>query len=423
MDHVKIALDREFVREFAENWPLLLIAFVSFVFSLQLTSYILPFTYPPVIKEFGWTREQATFISSIKFAVGAFSTVICGYLADRIGAWTVIIANTVLSALSLVAFYWLHGIGLYYAIGFVQGMTVPSGYVAMMVLLSRAYSRSLGSATGIALVGSTVCSIIAPLAVTLAIEELGWREGIPAMSVGMWVIVLPLLLYGAFSRNPALMRTHRLGREAKAGSKSDSNISMATVGKLLSDRSFWAIAVPVFLAAVVDQGFRQHQVLIFKDLGLEAHTIALIISSIGAAGIVARLIAGMLLDSRSNKGLSLLFLAEAFASSLAVLLIFPAVLPFFILFRALSQAAISLDASVMSKHIFGLTNLGLVIGLLSAAGSLGSALGPWLMSVVFDHFQTYRPAFVLFTAMPILAAFLTWRIVPKFWLAQKASSA
>lgn len=412
--------DREFREEFRANWVILLIAFVAFVVSMQLTTYVLPFVYSHVIEEYGWSREQATLIASIKYLFGVASSILAGRLSDTFGPWLLLIGSTILAALSLVAFLWVDRdtLAFYYAIGVVQGIVVPGGYIAMIVILSRTFTRSQGSATGVALMGSTICSIIAPVAVVYAIAAFGWHMGIAAMSTGIWLIALPLMIYGAIFLKQA--------REGGGGGENDSAAEKrgiadrAVWARLVKSRDFWLIGIAILLAATADQGFRQHQVLIFEDLGISTETAAYLISGIGIAGVVTRVIAGNILDAKSNRGLAFLFVCEAAASLLAFFLAFPVAILLFMMFRATSQSAITLDGGVMAKHIFGLKNLGAVIGILSAFGALGSALGPWLMGVIFDTFGSYKIAFVLFIALPIIGASLTWIVKPHYWLTQTA---
>ena len=50
--------------EFGANWRVLAIAITALFFGFSAPAYALPFIYPEVIDDFGWTREQATSLAT-----------------------------------------------------------------------------------------------------------------------------------------------------------------------------------------------------------------------------------------------------------------------------------------------------------------------------------------------------------------------
>lgn len=142
--------DDEFRAEFRAGWPVLIIAFVCFLFGFAAPAFSLPFIYPEVIKEFGWTREQATLLASSKYAVGALSALLAGRLVDVIGAWVSLIITIALGGLALVSFLWIQNLTGYYMVGVLLGVAAGGTMVSIKVLISRAFNASQGSAMGLA---------------------------------------------------------------------------------------------------------------------------------------------------------------------------------------------------------------------------------------------------------------------------------
>jgi nitrate/nitrite transporter NarK len=76
----------------------------------------------------------------------------------------------------------------------------------------------------------------------------------------------------------------------------------------------------------------------------------------------------------------------------------------------------------MTKHVFGLKNFGTMVGIFTAITSVGFAIGPWIMGRLYDLNGNYHVAFILFAAMPLAAAFMTWLLKPTFWHALRANA-
>lgn len=412
--------DETFRAEISGNWPALVVAFSCLLLGFSAPAFALPFVFSEVIAEFGWTREQATLLASAKYLTGAVAALLVGRFVDVMGVRSALALTIGIGGFALVSFLWVPNLTVYYLSGVMLGLAGPGAMVAVKVLVSRTFHASQGTAMGVALLGTSLGSVIVPLIVAALIAALGWRAGIAAMSLGIWFIALPMLYLGFFSRAIASIDVPRLGRqptkEEKAERKAKNRASTQALLVLTRNPSFWLIAAAVFIAALVDQAFIQHQVLIFNDLGLSREMTALGISAIGLIGIACRVLIGNLLDRSSHKGLSFLYLTLTATALFAFLLVNPLIFFGFIILRAVGHAAVLLDTTVMTKHAFGLENYGTLIGIYTAIVSLGFAIGPWIMGRLYDMSGSYNSSFILFTVLPIVAAVLIWFMKPAYWI-------
>ena len=74
--------------EMAENWPFLAVAFVLIFFAFGIPTYSLPFMYSGAIEEFGWTKEQANYLSTFKFVTGGIAALGSSKLFQRpLSSW------------------------------------------------------------------------------------------------------------------------------------------------------------------------------------------------------------------------------------------------------------------------------------------------------------------------------------------------
>ncbi len=411
--------------ELRSNWPVLVVAFSCLLFGFSAPAFALPFLFSEVINEFGWTREQATLLASAKYLTGAVAALIVGRFVDVTGVRLALLLTIGTGALALVTFLWVPNLTFYYLSGILLGFSGPGAMVAVKVLVSRTFHASQGTAMGFALLGTSVGSVIVPLIISALIATFGWRSGMAAMSLGVWFVAIPMLFLPFFSRGMRDKNTTAAfanpnpdqRAQRKAENAAARTASRAALRELMRGRSFWLIAGAVYLVALVDQAFIQHQVLIFDDLKLPREVTAAGISAIGLIGIAFRVIIGNVLDSKSHKGASVLYMLLTLASLMAFLLGNPIIFFAYVVMRAAGHAAVLLDTTVLTKHAFGLKNYGTLVGLYTAFVSLGYATGPWLMGRLYDMSGSYGSSFVLFAILPVIGAVMIWFMKPEYWLA------
>lgn len=409
--------DASFRGELRDNWPVLMLAFSCLFFGFSAPAFSLPFLFGEVIKEFGWTREQATLLASAKYLTGAVAALVVGRCLDMIGVRAALMAALGIGGIALVSLFFVNGLTAYYLAGVLLGLAGPGAMVAVQILVSRTFHASQGTAIGVALLGTSLGSVVVPLVISALVTSLGWRLAFPALSLGIWLIVLPMLVFfmpkGVDAGRP-------ITPEQVEGAGPQG---LGEAMKVMKTGQFWLLAGGTFLTATVDQGFIQHQVLIFNDMNLSRDAAALAVSAIGMVGIVCRILVGNILDGTSNKGLSLLYGTLTVSAFAAFYLVSPIVLMAFVVLRAVGHAAVLVDTTVMTKHVFGLKNFGTMVGIFTAITSVGFAAGPWIMGRLYDINGNYNAAFVLFAVMPLAAAVMTWLLKPTFWHPLRANLA
>lgn len=410
--------DKAVRQEFRINWLPLATAFSCLLFGLSASAFSAPFLFPELIAEYGWSREQATLFASTKYASATFGALFFGLTINRIGVWPTLLFVMSLAGAGMVSWLWMDGLTIYYLSGAMTGFAVGGGGIAIKVLVARAFHASQGTAMGIALTGAALAGSIIPVVISFLISNFGWRYGYAALSLAVWFIVLPLLIYGyTVSRREKAATGVAPDDPTDAALSEDRKGAIARITGYMRQKNFWMVAAALSVSSIVDAGFTQHQVLILRDFNFEQATIVSVISIIGLVNVGARIVSGNIMDSTSNKGMAGLYFTLLLACALAPLLSLPLVLFIFILFRAFGHSAVMLDTAVMTKHAFGnVVDLGLLYALMSACTSAGSATGPWIMGRIFDVTGSYNMAYVVFAGLSILAVVLAWNVKPVYWL-------
>lgn len=410
-----LKLDATFRAEFRNNRTALALATVCMIFAFSAPSFSLPFLFPEVIREFGWTREQATLLASAKYATGAVAAIVIGRFIDSIGPMVALAFASAVGGVAMVGFLWVNSLSSYYVLGMMLGVAGPGTIIAVKVLVSQRFHRSQGTAMGVALLGASVGSMLVPVIIAALIAWFGWRGGFALLSLGVWLVTLPALLFAALFL-----------KRSDASSPATAVSSAAPTGTLIAVMKrpvFWIFAVAVFLGGLVDQAFIQHQVLIFTDLSLSRELVALGVSAMGVIGFFARVLVGTLFDRTSTRGAAVMYVLLGFASLLAIILGNPIIFALFVVARAVAHSGMLLETTVITKHVFGTERLGTLLGIYTAFVTAGFATGPWLMGRLFDMSGSYTPAFLIFFGVALIAALLMSLIEPTYWRALKAADA
>lgn len=410
-----IRFNQAFRDEFRSNWPFLLIGFSALFFGFSAPAYALPFLYPEVIEEFGWSREQATLLASAKYLTGAVACLVAGRLLDVIGVWITLLISITIGALACLGFMLVDGLPSYYVVGVMLGVAGPGAMVSVFVLVARTFRASQGTATGVTLLGTGLGGVVMPIATEALIAEHGWRLAMAFLSLGIWLIALPLLIYGLLKLRIADENEHRADNAPGALG------ALAHLRKLAEGRDFWFMALAFFIITIADQGFTQHQVLMLNDAGISTEMAALAIGAIGLLSMPGRIVAGGVLDRSSTKGLAMLYGNLAMAAILALMLGNMIALLAFIVLRAMAHASVMIDGPVIARHTYGTRHLGVLLGLFTAMANLGSATGPWVMGRMFDANHSYDNSLYLFIGLSLLSALLIWHVRPFAWAREHAT--
>ena len=89
------------------------------------------------------------------------------------------------------------------------------------------------------------------------------------------------------------------------------------------------------------------------------------------------------------------------------------ILGIFAVLFGLSVSSVSVVMAGFSVEICGRRNLGVIMGTLDVAFSIGSAVGPFIGGFVYDTYGSYSLAFLLAAAFNLVTALLVGLIRPR----------
>jgi MFS family permease len=351
------------------------------------------FWLQPIITARGWTRETFSFAMAIQNLAWGVAGPVAGMLADRFGAWKVLIGGGLTYALGLTLMATsAHPIAFTLGAGVLIGIAQSgSTYAVIYGVLGRTVAPEKRSwAFGVAAAaGSFGQFVMIPLE-TWLISHLGWQQALYLLA-GAALLILPLALG---------VRERRISGPA-AGHQS---IGQA-VREAFGYRSFQLLMLGYFVCGfqVVFIGVHLPSYLRDHGLGLEVSTGALML--IGLFNIFGTYTAGTL-GQRFPKRYLLSAIyglrAVAIVAFISVPLTPLSVYVFAAVIGFLWLSTVPPTNAVVAQ-IFGAQHLSMLGGFVFLSHQVGSFLGVWLGGKLYDATGSYDIVWWLAIALGVMA--------------------
>jgi MFS family permease len=372
--------------EWRRHWTLVLSASIGFAFMSLMTTSMGAFI-GPLVEEFDWSQTVVSLGLPIAGVLSVLLSPFVGMFIDRHGARRLAIPGIVAMMLCGCAFALLDGsvtqwvaLWVVYALlSLAVTMNVWSAAVAGAFVAGR------GLALGLTLAGTAAAQAANPILATWLIGEFGWRLAYVILSCGWGGLALLLCL--AFFHDPRTARVQTSDAPAAEG------LSGLSIAEAWRDSGLWRIAISTMVLMVLTIGLLIHQIPILTEAGVSRETAAWLAGLGGLAGIVGKLVTGVLIDRfRANwvGGLTLGVTAFAFGLLLDGVRT-PTLIVIAMLINGYAAGTKLQICSYLTSKYGGLRNFGTIFGFMSSLIAFGSALGPLLVGVVYDLTGGYTP--------------------------------
>jgi MFS family permease len=352
--------------------------------------YVIAVVLPAVQAEFGVARAEASLpytLLMIGFGVGG---IVMGKLADRFGVMWVVLIGAVGLGLGFVAAGMAGSLmGFALAHGVLMGAFGSSAIFAPLVAdTSLWFVRRRGIAVAICASGNYLAGAVWPPVVQHFVETIGWRP--TYIGAGIFCAVTMALLAWALRPRPPALAAAIVGASAgnaPVPSTRPFGLSMGHAQTLLC-----IAGVACCVAMAMPQ---VHIVAYCGDLGYGAARGAQMLSLMLAAGIVSRIVSGLICDRIG--GLRTLLLGSVLQGvALLLFLPFDGLVSLYVISAlfGLFQGGIVPSYAIIVREHFPPAEAGARVGTVLMATLLGMALGGWMSGKVFDLTGSYHAAFL-----------------------------
>ena len=352
----------------------------------------------PITQAQGWTRETFAFAIAIQNLSWGVFGIFAGMLADKVGAFKVLLVGAVLYALGLAGMA-LSPTGFLFTltagvlIGAAQAGTT---YAVIYGIVGRNISADKRSwAMGVAAAAGSFGQFLMVPIESFLINNIGWQQALLILA-GAVLLIMPLAL--------GLRESGFAGGQAP---KREQTILQA-LREAFKYPSFQLLMAGYFVCGFQVVFIGVHMPSYLKDKGLSPQVAGYALALIGLFNVFGTYAAGALGQRMPKKNI-LAFIYFARAVVIAVFIAAP-----------LSPMSVYIFASIMGllwlstvpatnaavAQIFGVAHLSMLSGFVFFSHQIGSFLGVWLGGVLYDRTGSYDIVWYITIALGIFAGLI-----------------
>jgi predicted MFS family arabinose efflux permease len=352
----------------------------------------------PITQAQDWSRETFALALAIQNLTWGISGVFAGMVADRFGAFRVIVGGSVLYALGLMGMAHantplLFSLSTGVLIGMAQAGTT---YAVIYGVIGRNVSADKRSwAMGVAAAAGSFGQFLMVPTEGFLIGQFGWQEAL--MLLGAATLLMIPLAWGL----------HEPGFGGTAAVPREQTIVQA-LREAFKYPSFQLLMAGYFVCGFQVVFIGVHMPSYLKDKGLSPQVASYSLALIGLFNVFGTYAAGIL-GQRLQKKNILAFIYLARAVVISVFLVSP-----------LSPASVYIFSSVMGllwlstvpptnatvAQIFGVAHLSMLGGFVFFSHQIGSFMGVWLGGFLFDKTGSYDVVWYIAIALGVAAALI-----------------
>ena len=363
------------------------VCFVGFGCAYTFSAFV-----PALQRDFEASRGSVSLVFSLAgflyFALG----VVSGPLADRWGARRLAMLGMLLVgaglalagvARSLHAVYAAYGLGV--------GVGIGCAYVPALGAVQRWFVTRRGVASGLAVSGIGVGTLVMPPLATALIDALGWRNAYLALGCGAAVVGIGMAAF--IADHPG---DQGVGDDTRSG---------MLLREAVRSRQFVLLYAACLVCSFGVFVPFVHLVPYALDQGIGQKDAAYLLGTIGIGSTLGRFFLGGLADKVGRPA----FLLAMFAGMAAALAVwaastgFLALAGFALLFGLFYGGWVAIMPPVVTD-LFGNRQVGGIIGVLYTSVAVGTLLGPTAAGYLFDASGSYTVPIVASAAVNVAAA-------------------
>ncbi len=357
-------------------------------------------------RDFAASRGSVALVFSVAgflyFALGLVS----GPLADRFGARLLAMIGMLLTGLGLAIASVARTLPeVYAAYGLGVGLGIGLSYVPILGAVQRWFVRRRGLASGLAVSGIGVGTLVMPPLAALLIDALGWRGAY--LALGCFAAIAGSGMALLIENDPGRRAMGTDGDPPRLDAQA-AQPAGPSVGDALRSRRFLGLCAASLLGSFGVFVPFVHLVPYALDHGIPQSSAVLLMAAIGIGSTSGRFFLGALADRLGRPlslvvmvaGMALAFLVWAFSVN------FWPLAAFALAFGLFYGGWVALMPAVVADY-FGPRNLGTLIGVISMCIAFGTLIGPSAAGFAFDLLHSYMlPIAASIGAYVIAAAIL-----------------
>ena len=352
----------------------------------------------PITSTHGWTRENFAFAIAIQNLTWGVTGIFAGMLADRFGAFKVIIGGAFLYALGLMGMAQASTPLLFATTAGILIGTAQAGttYAVIYGVIGRNVSADKRSwAMGVAAAAGSFGQFLMVPTEGFLISSLGWQQALTVLGFAT-LLMIPL----SFGLREA-------GFNSGGVSKRDQTIVEALL-EAFKYPSFQLLMAGYFVCGFQVVFIGVHMPSYLKDKGLSPQVASYALALIGLFNVFGTYMAGALGQKMAKrKILAFIYLARAVAiSAFLIAPLTPMSVYIFSGVMGLLWLSTVPPTNAVVAQIFGIQHLSMLGGFVFFSHQIGSFMGVWLGGYLYDKTGSYDIVWYIAIGLGVFAALI-----------------
>ena len=364
--------------------------------------------FKPMLEELELTRAATSIAQSISILLTGFVGIFLGRLNDRLGPRLIVTAG----GLFLGAGYLLMSLTetswqLYLFRGVLVGIGMSGTYVPLLSTIAKWFYHRRGLMMGIIISGVGLGTTVMPPLANWLISNYGWRDSY--IILGAAILISVILAAQFLKRDPADAGQFPYGGvEAK-----QEKVAGLSPQRVLQTTQLWLLCFIFLFFDFCADAVLVHIVPHITDFTISAASAASILAVLGVVSIPGRIVMGNAGDRVGSK-LTMLICFAVMLTSFVWLLFAREEWAFYLFAIAFGFPYGGLAAlmSLVVAELFGLSAIGLILGIVTCGATIGAAAGPALAGFIFDATGSYQLVYIICTALSAVCVVLTLLLKP-----------
>lgn len=376
---------------FFYGWIIVVISTVALMISNGLSIGGIPVFYKPLREDFtstgavaaGGAESMIALAGSLTFLFAGVFSPVAGYLVDKYSIKKLMIAGCAILGTALILHSQATTPAVVYVSRSMMGISLGLvGVLANTVLVSNWFRRKRGTAIGIILTGTSFGGVLIPLLATPLILNYGWRTAMLALSVIIWVILLPSIIF-LVKDHPGSIGLMPDGDSPSVAAISFENVIQGppktgmTLLEALKTPRFWVFGIcaalifyPIF---VTTQQFILY--LQTSRIGMSAQAASFAQAALFAVSVAGKFSFGFLSDKISPTRVMLLCCSVMFAATFVLFGLTAQTAFLFMIPFGLGYGGTFVLLQRLAADYFGLREYGKILGAITVIETMGAAVG------------------------------------------------
>jgi len=376
------------------------------------TYYSFGVFFTPLLTEFDWTRAMTSGAFSICIMLEGVLGMVMGRATDRWGPRMVITLCGFLLGLGYLLMSQISALWHFYLLyGVIIGIGLGGLWVPPVSIIVRWFTKRRNMMTGIAVAGTGVGGLITPPIATWLISTYSWR--LSYVILGSIALVLVVLSAQFLKRDPAEVGQCPYGenrREVHGLQLGNNGLSLR---EAIYTKQLWLVSGMFFCFGFCIFSVMVHLVPHAIELGISATSAANILAIIGGVSIAGKTIMGAAIDRIGTRtGIIIGFVLVCVTLVWLVIVRDLWMLYLFAIIFAFGYATMIALMSPIIAELFGIRSVGILLGIVNFAATIGCAVGPVLAGWLFDISGSYQLAFFTCIAVSFIGLIITLFIRP-----------